>query len=144
MNVGTTAATGMMMYAGYQGGAAMLPPALGGRGFDAVQAHGAIGSFVEPIAISILLILAGVMAGGAGFISSYQRQKKRQQEPQTSSDSDRGAGTDVGEKSSTSSFGKTVEDCSRFFRLYPQVNIKHQHVVACIQRFWQWLHWSVQ
>ncbi len=75
MNVGTSAAAGMMMYAGYQGGAAMLPTAIGGRGFDAQQAHSIMAPFVEPIAGSILAILAGVIAGGVGFILAYRRAR---------------------------------------------------------------------
>ena len=39
MNIGTVAAMGMHMFAGYIGGAAMLPVSLGGRGFNAAQAH---------------------------------------------------------------------------------------------------------
>lgn len=35
MNVGASAAAGMMMYGGYQVGAAMLPLDVGGRGLDA-------------------------------------------------------------------------------------------------------------
>jgi hypothetical protein len=76
MNVGTTAAAGMMMYAGYQGGAAMLPTAIGGRGFDAQQAHSIMAPFVEPIAGSILAILAGVVAGGAGFLIAYKSARR--------------------------------------------------------------------
>lgn len=77
MNVGITAAAAMMMLAGYQGGAAMLPPAIGGQGFDAGQAHGIIGPYVEPIAVSILVLMAGVIAGGAGFLMAYRRQSKK-------------------------------------------------------------------
>ena len=76
MNVGTSAAAGMMMYAGYQGGAAMLPTAIGGRGFDAQQAHSIMAPFVEPIAVSILAILVGVIAGGAGFLIAYRRAQR--------------------------------------------------------------------
>jgi hypothetical protein len=76
MNVGVTAAAAMMMLAGYQGGAAMLPPASGGQGFDAGQAHEIMGPFVEPIAVSILALMAGVIAGGVGFLMAYRRQSK--------------------------------------------------------------------
>ncbi|AFU58952.1 hypothetical protein Ngar_c20200 [Candidatus Nitrososphaera gargensis Ga9.2] len=76
MNVGTSATAGMMMYAGYQGGAAMLPTAIGGRGFDAQQAHSIMAPFVEPIAGSILAILVGVIAGGAGFLIAYRRAQR--------------------------------------------------------------------
>jgi hypothetical protein len=76
MNVGTSAAAGMMMYAGYQGGAAMLPTPLGGRGFDAQQAHSIMAPFAEPIAISILVILVGVVVGGVAFLLSYRSQQQ--------------------------------------------------------------------
>jgi hypothetical protein len=76
MNLGTSVAAGMMMYAGYQGGAAMLPTPLGGRGFDAQQAHSIMAPFVEPIAISILVILAGVVIGGVAFLLSYRAQQQ--------------------------------------------------------------------
>jgi hypothetical protein len=72
MNAGTAAATGLLMYAGYVGGASMLPETVGGRGFDAAQAHQLMAPFVEPIAVAILLIAAGVMAGGAGFLVSIR------------------------------------------------------------------------
>jgi hypothetical protein len=76
MNVGITAAAAMMMLAGYQGGAAMLPPAIGGLGFNAGQAHEIMGPYVEPIAVSILVLMAGVLAGGVGFIMAYRGQSK--------------------------------------------------------------------
>lgn len=76
MNIGTSAAAGMMMYAGYQGGAAMLPTAIGGRGFDAQQAHSIMAPFVEPIAGSILAILAGVIAGGIVFLIAYRKEQQ--------------------------------------------------------------------
>lgn len=85
MNVGTSAAAGMMMYAGYQGGAAMLPTAIGGRGFDAQQAHSIMAPFVEPIAGSILATLAGVVAGGAGFIIAYRKARRLVEAKDTSS-----------------------------------------------------------
>ena len=74
MNVGITVAVAMMMLAGYQGGAAMLPPAIGGQGFDAGQAHEIMAPYVEPIAVSIFVLMAGVIAGGAGFLMAYRRQ----------------------------------------------------------------------
>lgn len=76
MNVGITAAAAMMMLAGYQGGAAMLPPAIGGQGLDAGQAHEIIGPYVEPIAVSILVLMAGVIAGGVGFLMAYRLQSQ--------------------------------------------------------------------
>ncbi len=76
MNVGATATAGMMMYAGYQGGAAMLPVDIGGRGFDTQQVHSILSPFVEPIGASILATLAGVVAGGAGFLMAYKSQRR--------------------------------------------------------------------
>jgi hypothetical protein len=76
MNIGISAAAGMMMYAGYQGGAAMLPAAIGGRGFDAQQAHSIMAPFVEPIGVSILVLLAAVVAGGVAFLLGYRAQQK--------------------------------------------------------------------
>lgn len=76
MNVGITAAAAMLMLAGYQGGAAMLPSDMGGQGLDTGQAHEIIGPYVEPIAASILVLMAGVIAGGAGFLIAYRRQSR--------------------------------------------------------------------
>jgi hypothetical protein len=71
MNIGTTAAMGLLMYAGYIGGAATLPKIVGGSGFNAVQAHEILGPLVEPISASILVLIAGVVAGGIGFLLMY-------------------------------------------------------------------------
>ena len=54
MNIGTSAAMGLMMIAGYLGGAAMLPVNVGGKGFNAGQAHEILASFVEPISADYL------------------------------------------------------------------------------------------
>lgn len=72
MNIGTVAAMGMLMYAGYVGGASMLPESVGGRGFNAGQAHEILVGFVEPISAAILVIVAGVIAGGIGFLASHR------------------------------------------------------------------------
>ncbi len=77
MNAGTTAAMGMMMLAGYAGGAAMIPASLGGRGFNAGQAHEILAPFVEPIAGAILVLIFGVICGGLGFLI-MQRKKSYQ------------------------------------------------------------------
>jgi hypothetical protein len=68
MNLGTLAATSLLMYAGYAGGASMLPESVGGKGFDAGQAHNIMAPFVEPISAAILVIMAGILAGGIGFL----------------------------------------------------------------------------
>jgi hypothetical protein len=72
MNVGTTAATGMLMYAGYVSGAAMLPLSVGGKGFNQGQAHEILAPFVEPISATILLLVIGVLLGGIGFLIMYK------------------------------------------------------------------------
>lgn len=72
MNVGTTAATGMLMYAGYLSGAAMLPLSVGGKGFNQGQAHEILAPFVEPISIAILVLIIGVLLGGIGFLLRYK------------------------------------------------------------------------
>jgi hypothetical protein len=77
MNFGTAAAMGMLMYAGYIGGAAMLPENVGGKGLNAAEAHEVLGPFTEPISIAILVILVGVMAGGLSFVVTYMRPNMR-------------------------------------------------------------------
>lgn len=72
MNVGTAGAMGMMMYAGYLGGAAMLPTSVGGMGFDAAQAHTILAPFAEPISAAILVLAIGVIAGGIGFLMTFR------------------------------------------------------------------------
>jgi hypothetical protein len=75
MNLGTTAATGMLMYAGYASGAAMLPVSIGGKGFNQGQSHQILSPFVEPISVAILVLLLGVLLGGIGFLIVYKSKK---------------------------------------------------------------------
>ena len=72
MNVGTVVAMGMLMYAGYQAGAAMLPANVGGQDLTAGQAHGILAPFVEPISAAILVLTIGVLLGGLGFLLTYR------------------------------------------------------------------------
>ena len=72
MNLGTTAATSMLMYAGYVSGASMLPVSIGGKGFNQGQAHQILSPFVEPISVAILILLLGVLLGGIGFVLIYK------------------------------------------------------------------------
>ena len=85
MNAGTAAAMGLLMYAGYLGGASMLPVDVGGRGFNAGQAHGILVSFVEPISAAILLVVAGVVAGGIGFLATYRSHNRSSTLPEAGS-----------------------------------------------------------
>lgn len=68
MNIGIVAVAGMLMYAGYVAGAATLPEAVGGKGFDNTQAHAILAPFVEPISAAILVLGLGVVLGGIGFL----------------------------------------------------------------------------
>ncbi len=68
MNFGTTATMGMLMLAGYAGGAAMLPVSVGGQGFNAGQAHEILAPFIEPIAATVLVLIFGIICGGVGFL----------------------------------------------------------------------------
>jgi hypothetical protein len=76
MNIGTTFTMGMLMYAGYIGGAAMLPANAGGQGFNAGQAHQILAPFIEPISISIIILLLGIILGGVGFILTSNKNPK--------------------------------------------------------------------
>ena len=73
MNGGATVAAGMMMYAGYIGGAAGLPQVVGGGGLDPTHVHQLIGAYVQPIGIAVLFILVGVLCGGVGYILAYRK-----------------------------------------------------------------------
>jgi hypothetical protein len=73
MNIGVIVSMGMLMYAGYTGGAAMLPASDGGRGFNAGQTHNILlAQFVEPIGAFILVLVVGVVAGGIGYSLAYK------------------------------------------------------------------------
>jgi heme/copper-type cytochrome/quinol oxidase subunit 1 len=72
MNIGTATAMGLLMYVGYVGGAATLPKVVGGGGLNGLQAHEILGPFVEPISAAILILVAGVLAGGIGFLIIYR------------------------------------------------------------------------
>jgi hypothetical protein len=76
MNVGASASAGMMMYVGYIGGAAALPQSVGGGGLDTANVHELISPFVDPIGASILVLLVGVLAGGAGYLMAYTRARE--------------------------------------------------------------------
>jgi len=73
-NIGAIAATWMMMYGGYLGGAALLPTAVGGWGWNAGQVHeNILGPLVQPIAIAILILWVGFVAGGLAYVTSLRR-----------------------------------------------------------------------
>ncbi len=79
MNVGVVGATWMMMIGGYLGGAAMLPPEVGGLGWNPGQVHvnvfyGIPLGYPLWITIFIVLLSIGVLAGGLGYIMSWRRK----------------------------------------------------------------------
>jgi heme/copper-type cytochrome/quinol oxidase subunit 1 len=80
MNLGTTSAMGMLMYAGYIGGAAMLPQNVGGKGFNGAQAHEILAPFIEPISFAIMILLLGIILGGLGFLLTYNRKDTKSRE----------------------------------------------------------------
>jgi hypothetical protein len=80
MNLGTTSAMGMLMYAGYIGGAAMLPQNVGGKGFNGAQAHEILAPFIEPISFAIMILLLGIILGGLGFLLTYNRKGTKSRE----------------------------------------------------------------
>jgi hypothetical protein len=71
MNVGAAGATWLLMVAGYIGGTALLPTAVGGGGLSPGEVHQLIGGYVEPIGYFIILGGLGVLLGGIGYIIGY-------------------------------------------------------------------------
>lgn len=74
MNIGATVTMSMLMYAGYIGGASMLPKNSGGLGFNYGQAHQILVPFVDPIGVGITVLSIGVILGGIGFILTFIRK----------------------------------------------------------------------
>ncbi len=77
MNVGVLGAAGLMMLGGYLGGAAMLPPEVGGRGWNPGQVHtnifyGIPLGYPLWITIFIVLLALGVVLGGLGYIIRWR------------------------------------------------------------------------
>lgn len=69
MNIGVIGATWLMIWGGYTGGAAMLPPEVGGLGWSGREVHEYIlGPLPLPITIFIVILGIGVLLGGLGYI----------------------------------------------------------------------------
>jgi len=63
-NIGITAGTWLMMYAGYAGGAAAMSTASGGLGYTTAQVHSLImAAFPTPIAIFMAIAVFGAFIG---------------------------------------------------------------------------------
>jgi|SRR5579875_2465103 len=77
MNVGAAAASLLLMYAGYFGGAGMLPVSQGGQGWTSEQAHvNLLAGLVDPIAYALIATGIGVLAGGLGFLINQFASKR--------------------------------------------------------------------
>lgn len=75
MNVGVVAAVAILMYGGYNGGAATLPTSAGGLGQNAGWVHvNILGPLVNPAGYAVIAAMAGVLAGGAGFLVTNFRK----------------------------------------------------------------------
>ena len=75
MNIGVIGATWLMIFGGYRGGAAMLPPEVGGLGWTARDVHEHIlGQLPFPITIFIIILGIGVLLGGLGYIITWARK----------------------------------------------------------------------
>jgi multisubunit Na+/H+ antiporter MnhC subunit len=76
MTVGASAATFMLMYAGYFGEKGLMPTSEGGLGLNAGQVHVQILSqFVDPVGYALILTGIGVLAGGVGFLINYIQRR---------------------------------------------------------------------
>ncbi len=80
MNVGVIGATWLMMVGGYLGGAAMLPPEVGGKGWNPGQVHqnifyGIPLGYPFWISVFIILLALGVILGGLGYIVTWTRKE---------------------------------------------------------------------
>jgi hypothetical protein len=72
MNVGAAAASVMMIYSGYMGDVAVSPGDMGGLDITPKQAAEQIlNPYIAPVSVMLLLMVAGAMAGGAGFLVNY-------------------------------------------------------------------------
>lgn len=78
MNVGVAAASIMMIYAGFLGDMAVSPSEFGGFGMTIEQtAEQVLNPLIVPVAIALLVTVAGATAGGAGFVVNYIRSSHR-------------------------------------------------------------------
>jgi len=76
MNIGVIGATWIMIYGGYAGGAAMLPPEVGGLGWGVREVHDFIlGPLPLPITIFIIILAIGVLLGGLGYVINWRRKE---------------------------------------------------------------------
>jgi hypothetical protein len=72
MNVGIIGATWLLMYAGYVGGAALLPKEVGGGGLTPRETHMILAPYPLTIVIFLIVGAIGVLAGGLTYILSWK------------------------------------------------------------------------
>jgi uncharacterized membrane protein (DUF106 family) len=58
----------------------MLLQNVGGKGFNAGQAHVILAPFIEPISFAIMILLLGIILGGLGFLLTYNRKDTKSRE----------------------------------------------------------------
>ena len=78
MNVGVLGAGLLLMIGGYQGGAAMLPVEVGGKGWHPGQVHANVFygiplGYPTWVTIFIIILAIGVLLGGLGYLITWRR-----------------------------------------------------------------------
>ena len=75
VNLGTTGITFLLMYAGYAGGAALLPAAVGGGGLTQGQVHMQILGSLPLYAVALLLMVSlGSFCGGVSYYLAFKKK----------------------------------------------------------------------
>jgi hypothetical protein len=71
MELGVLGSTWLLMYAGYVGGSALLPAAVGGGGLNPGQVHEQILQYyIQPIFYFVVTAILGALIGGLGYLLS--------------------------------------------------------------------------
>jgi hypothetical protein len=74
-NVGIFVTCMLLMYAGYVGGAALLPASSGGGGLTPMQVHSQLlGSYPAPIAVFVGITMLGVACGFASYCTACRKR----------------------------------------------------------------------
>lgn len=76
MELGVIGSTWLLMYAGYLGGSALLPTAVGGGGLSPAQVHEQILQYyVAPIFYFVVTAILGALVGGLGYVLGERRRQ---------------------------------------------------------------------
>ncbi|MCS7125372.1 MAG: hypothetical protein NZ929_00440 [Aigarchaeota archaeon] len=81
MNVGVVGASGLMIIGGYLAGAAMLPPEVGGKGWNPGQVHVNIFYSIPLgypfwISVFLMLLIIGVVSGWLGYVITWRKRSE--------------------------------------------------------------------